>query len=100
MKSLYPSFAYILMLFRFLAVLKSQLFKNVLGKRRFAMKKLPLKVMSVALVCAIAFSAAACDKKKNNGGDEGSGAGMQETSRRGQKITDDSPWYESTSASR
>ena len=52
------------------------------------MKKLPLKVMSVALVCAIAFSAAACDKKKNNGGDEGSGAGMQETSRRGQKITD------------
>ena len=25
------------------------------------MKKLPLKVMSVALVCAIAFSAAACD---------------------------------------
>lgn len=62
------------------------------------MKKLPLKVMSVALVCAIAFSAAACDKKKNNGGDEGSGAGMQETSRRGQKITDDSPWYESTSA--
>ena len=61
------------------------------------MKKLPLKVMSVALVCAIAFSTAACGKKKNNSGDEG-GVGMQETSRRGQKITDDSPWYESTSA--
>lgn len=60
------------------------------------MKKLPLKVMSVALVCAIAFSTAACGKKKNNSGDEG-GVGMQETSRRGQKIAEDSPWYESSS---
>lgn len=63
------------------------------------MKKLPLKIMSVALVCAIAFSAASCGKKNNNNGaDDGSGVGMQETSRRGQKITSDSPWYESTSA--
>lgn len=98
MKSLYPSFAYILMLFRFLAVLKSQLFKYVLGKRRFAMKKLPLKVMSVALLCAIVFSSSACDKNNNNGSGESGGLGMQETSHRGQKITDDSPWYECTSA--
>ena len=61
------------------------------------MKKLPLKIMSVALVCAIAFSAAACGKK-NNSADDGSGIGMQEPSRRGQKITSDSPWYESTSS--
>ena len=53
--------------------------------------------MSVALVCAIAFSAAACGKK-NNSADDGSGIGMQEPSRRGQKITSDSPWYESTSS--
>ena len=62
------------------------------------MKKLPVRLMSVALAGAIVFAAAGCDKKNNGGNANEGGVGMQETSHRGQKITDDSPWYESTSA--
>ena len=63
------------------------------------MKKLPLRIMSVALAGAIVFTAAGCGKKNNGGNANDSGAGMKETSHRGQKITADSPWYDSKTAS-
>ena len=57
------------------------------------MKKLPVKVISAALAFATVLSASACNKKETG---ESSGAGIPETSRRGQKISADSPWYESS----
>ena len=63
------------------------------------MKKLPLKLMSAALAGAIILSAAGCNKKNNGGNANEGGVGMQETSHRGEKITADSPWYESRTAS-
>ena len=57
------------------------------------MKKLPVKVISAALAFATVLSASACNKKEPG---ESSGAGIPETSRRGQKISADSPWYESS----
>ena len=53
------------------------------------MKEKSVKIISAALVCAIALSAAACGKKK-----EENGVGANEVSHSGRKITGDSPWFE------
>ena len=55
------------------------------------MKKTTIRMVSAALVCAMALSVAACGKKKN-----GNGAGPEEESHSGQKISADSPWFECT----
>ena len=53
------------------------------------MKKTSVKIISAALIFAMALSAAACGKKK-----EENGVGVNEVSHSGRKITSDSPWFE------
>lgn len=55
------------------------------------MKKTPIKMVSAALVCAMALSVAACGKKKE---ENNNGVGANEVSHSGQKISADSPWFE------
>ncbi|MCR5329120.1 MAG: hypothetical protein K6E12_09775 [Saccharofermentans sp.] len=53
------------------------------------MKQIPVKAVSAVLACSMLFSIAACSKK----GGSGSGAGADETSHSGKKITEDMPWF-------
>ena len=55
------------------------------------MKQIPVKAVSALLACSMLFSIAACSKK----GGSGSGAGGNGTSRSGEKITEDMPWFDS-----
>lgn len=57
------------------------------------MKKTTIRMVSAALVCAMALSVAACGKKKNT-----NGAGPEEEGHSGQKISADSPWFECSKA--
>ena len=57
------------------------------------MKKTTIKMVSAALVCAMALSVAACGKNKNT-----NGAGPEEEGHSGQKISADSPWFECSKA--
>lgn len=54
------------------------------------MKQIPVKAISAVLACSMLFSIAACSKK----GGSGSGAGADDTSRSGKKITEDMPWFD------
>ena len=56
------------------------------------MKKIPIKLISVALAASMMLSIAACNKK----GGSGFGSGSKDTSHSGKKIAADSPWYNST----
>ena len=57
------------------------------------MKQIPVKALSAVLACSMLFSIAACSKK--GGAGSGSGAGGNGTSRSGEKITEDMPWFDS-----
>ena len=57
------------------------------------MKRIPIKAVSLALAASMMLSIAACNKKGGSGGSGGSGSNA--TSRSGDKITADSPWFDS-----
>ena len=61
-------------------------------------KKIPIKAVSVIMAASMMLSFAACNKKGGGSGSGGSSSGIGGTdqkSRSGQKITADTPWYDS-----
>ena len=65
------------------------------------MKKLPIRIMSAAMVASIMLSAAACSNGQGGSGISSGLSGLAGTStdqkRSGVKISADSPWFEATS---
>ena len=65
------------------------------------MNRLPVKIMSVAMAASMMLSVAACSKGSGNSSGGGifgggnSGSGSNASSRSGEKITKDMPWFES-----
>ena len=55
------------------------------------MKKIPLRLISATLVMAVVLSASACDKKP--GATAESGNDLREQSHSGEKVAEDSPWF-------
>ena len=59
------------------------------------MKQFPVKAVSAVMAASMLLSVAACNKKGGSGANGGSGAGATATSHSGDKVSADTPWYES-----